>query len=148
MDTTQPVQPPNYIWPTAILAAYDLKPPEIGMVAWMPYSHAGAIGNLYVPITVGKMPSRAARAGYRAILLAPFDLTEVYVTFARVASDNHLEKAVRDSAPLRYGYYPANSPITVELPGITKRGVYFAEFTADIAGGGGKTALNFWVYIP
>lgn len=144
MDTRQSNGASRYMWPTGVLAGTDLKPPDLGVVAWTPYSMGSTTGNLYIPVSIGK--GAGVRPGvYRLVFVFPVELSEIYLTVARVGADSHLEQPLRDATPLKYGYYPANRGCAVEVPAPPKPGVYFVEASADILTGG-KSSIQFWFY--
>ena len=115
----------SYDWNTNLVAKY-LTPAEAGLVAWTIAQINGRNERVYLPMGVGS--SGVPKGPYRLTLVPPADLREVYLTVASIALG---EKPLRMHAPLKFGSYPANQKIEVDLPPLPKAGLYRVEFVGD-----------------
>jgi hypothetical protein len=112
----------SYEWNTNLVAKY-LTPDQTGLVVWTT-STVNAHGEL--PIAVG--PSGSPSGLYRLTLLPPVELSEVYLTVASIAPG---EMPLRVHTPLKFGLYPANQKIDVDVPPLPKAGLYRVELIGD-----------------
>jgi len=128
----------EYAWNTDLVAKY-LTPAEVGLVAWTLAPIDGRNQRVYLPIAVG---SGAPKGPYRVTLVSSVDLSELYITVASIAPG---EKPLRVNAPLRFGSYPANQKIEVDLPPLPKAGLYRVEFVGDRRDQGSVAAPQFFV---
>jgi hypothetical protein len=65
--------------------------------------------------------SGALKGPYRLTIVSQVELSEVFLTVASIAPR---EKPLRSNIPLRFGSYPANQKIEVDLPQLAKAGLY------------------------
>jgi hypothetical protein len=110
----------SYDWNTSLVAKY-LTPAETGFVAWTLAQINGRKQRVYLPMSLGSGPPKGP---YRLTLVSPADLSEVYLTVASIASG---ERPLRTGVPLKFGSYPKNQKIEVDLPPLPKAGLYRVE---------------------
>ena len=115
----------SYDWNTNLVAKY-LAPSEAGLVSWTLAQINGRRQRVYLPMAVGT--SAVPKGPYRLTLVPPTDLSEVYLTVAGIAPG---EKPLRTHTPLKFGSYPANQKIEVDLPPLPKAGLYRVELEGD-----------------
>jgi hypothetical protein len=115
----------SYDWNTGIISRY-LTPSETGVVAWTTTQVNGRDQRIYLPLVVGA--SGTSAAAYRLTLVPPVDLSEIYFTFASTVPG---EKPLRSRTPLRFGSYPADQRIDMDLPPVPKPGLYRVELIGD-----------------
>jgi len=144
MDTIQGAGRQGYTWTTSMLDRLELTLREVGIVAWKTSRASSTSGNIYVPLSIGPLNSAAAPS-LRAIVQTQVELDEVFVTLARLGPDGRFEKPVKDSTPLRQGYYPAGGRIPIDIPRLAKSGTYALEVVSDIRGGG-KGSMR-WLFL-
>jgi hypothetical protein len=115
----------SYEWNTDLVAKY-LAPNQTGLVAWSITAISGHNERVYLPMAIGA--PGAPSGPYRLTILPPVELEEVYLT---VASAVPGEKPLQTHNPLRFGAYPANQKIEVNLPPLPKSGLYRVELVGD-----------------
>jgi hypothetical protein len=115
----------SYEWHTDLAEKY-LAPAEAGLVVWTVTPINGRNQRVYLPLAIGS--SGTPRGPYRLALVPPVELSEVYLTVASTASGT---APLLSKAPLKFGSYPANQKIAVELPPLPKAGLYRVEIVAD-----------------
>jgi hypothetical protein len=136
-----------YSWPTTVLTALGVRSREVGIVAWTTVQLNGRETTLYLPLRVGDVSSQTMPPMYRVEFVPGSELTEVFVTLAPVDSAGSVGAAVRKATPLGFGFYPAERPVEVPLPELTKSGIYYLEIAARIASGG-DTSKAILIYGP
>jgi hypothetical protein len=145
MDAVRPAGSTSYSWPTNVLSTFNLRRNELGLVAWAPYPVGGTAHDVYVPLRVSQTAgSRSPR--YQLTLLPGVELTEVYLSLAPIGSDGRVGAFIKKDEPLKYGYYPADRAINIQLPALAAAGIYSAEIKAVRRGGGSASAPPFWFY--
>jgi hypothetical protein len=115
----------SYDWRTSLVAKY-LAPVEVGVVAWTSSQINGRNQRVYLPIAVG--PAGIPKGPYHLTLLPPVDLSEVYLTVASVAPG---KRSFRNHTPLKFGSYPANQKIEVDIPPLPESGLYRVAVEGD-----------------
>ena len=147
MDTIQDAASAQYQWPPAILATYELKPADIGLVAWT----AVTVGNrrlepVYVPVAVRDSKDAAWPLSQRLIVVPPVDLKEIYLTLSPVDTTGAPGQPLRDGA-LGYGYYPAGGAVKIDLAPLPKPGIYLVQVAAERRDGA-SVVSRFWISQP
>jgi hypothetical protein len=147
MDTARASDPPVYRWPTNVLADLKITRKDLGIVARTRLPVGSADRAVYLPLSIGGGQA-AATQSYKAVLWPGRELTEVFVSVAPVGADGRPGPYVRDG-PLKYGYYPADRGVTVDLPmsALPGRGVYYLLLAATLQGGG-SSSVEGWFYHP
>jgi hypothetical protein len=136
MDAVLRAGTSDYSWPTTVLTALGIGSREVGVVAWTTTRLSGRDTTLYLPLRVGDVSSQTMPSMHRVEFVPGSELTEVFVTLAPVDSAGSVGAAVRKGTPLGLGFYPADRPVEVPLPELTKSGIYYLEIAARIASGG------------
>jgi hypothetical protein len=145
MDAVRPASPSTYRWPTDLLAAQHIPREDIGVLGWTSHPVGGVDRDLYVPLRIRRRQSTSKSIDYNLVLFPTEELAEVYVSLATVGADGQPKKFIRQGKPLRYGYYGAESPVSISLPELKDPGIYYLEIGADLATGGSAT-LTSWIY--
>jgi hypothetical protein len=145
MDATRIANaPPVLSWPAALLHSLEIRPGNLGLLAWVP-SGASPIGkDLYLPARVLGSDLGPAARSLRLALLPGVELSEVYVSLAPWR-DGKPGAMIRDGEALRYGYYPADRSIEVTLPAPDWTGIFYLELAGTLRSGGSVT-LPIWFY--
>jgi hypothetical protein len=128
----------------SLLNSFRLQQNELGIVAWSQISLGGANRQLYVPVGVNEAKTRTVLGG-EVILVPGGELRELYLTFALLKPDGTPADYIAKDKPLRYGYYPAERGVPVELPPWKTPGNYLLEFGAELATGG-VSSERIWFY--
>lgn len=149
MDTIRPAGSSSYLWPADMLSTFALKPEELGVVAWTMLPVAGVPRQVYLPLAIAPHGKRlqmgAEAAGYRLSLVPTVQLSQVYVTIARVTPTGELGGFVRKEKPLDYGYYPADREVLIEITELPAFGLYYVEIGATLIRGG-SSPTRLWFY--
>jgi len=139
MDAHPPRDTRALRWPAGLLHALNVQSPELGLLAWTHMDSADQAGTLYLPVVLRQKDPANRSSSYQVALLPGVDLSEIYVTVARIGRDGQRGKPNRDGQPLKYGYYPADQRIgfTISNPG--SPGIYSLEVGATLKSGGSIT---------
>jgi hypothetical protein len=144
MDAVRPVLSTGYVWNTSLLNFFRLEQKELGIVAWSQMRLGDTNRQLYVPVGVNEAKSGPPTAG-EVILVPGAELRELYLTFALLKPDGTPADYIAKDKPLRYGYYPAQRGVPIELPPWKTPGIYLLEFGAELATGG-VSSERIWFY--
>jgi len=110
-DIVLPAGSSSYRWNTDLIRN-RLSPSEVGLVA----STAATVDRrqqaVYLPVSSPKLPPSETTRRYKLIVIPPVELREVFLT---VADNANRAKPLRDHVALRYGSYPANQRIEIDL---------------------------------
>ena len=136
---------PPFVWPTDVLAALDIPPREIGLIAWTRRTLGGEAREVYLPLTV--RPAVSGNGGCRLVILPGRELSEVYLSLAPLGKDGVPGEFLKDGEALGYGFYPAGRGTRIELPALPAAGFYHLEIGATLAGGG-VASLELVFYHP
>ncbi|HXT52052.1 MAG TPA: hypothetical protein VN811_13490, partial [Thermoanaerobaculia bacterium] len=145
MDTMQPAASGSYAWPTALLAKFNLRSKELGLLAWTPRTVGGATRDVYVPLRL-RQAAASRSPTYQLWLLPGVELAEVFVTLYSVGADGSAGTVIQRDEPLKYGFYPADRVISVPLPPLPAAGTYALEIKALRRAGGSASAPPLWFY--
>lgn len=123
MDTRVERHRERYEWPLEIVERLGLRKEEIGVLGWLALD--GWAEKIYIPLRLSGSLRPARRRGVYTLLFIPEQkLQEVYVSVAEVNPDGGRADILYEGRPLEYGYYPAKTPIDVEISGLPHSGVY------------------------
>lgn len=147
MDTLQPAASGSYAWPTGLLARFNLRSKELGLLAWTPRTVGGATRDVYVPLRL-RQAAGSRSPTYQLSLLPGVELAEVFITLSSVGADGGAGTVIQKDEPLEYGFYPADRVITVPLPPLPAAGTYALEIKALRRAGGSASAPTLWFYNP
>jgi hypothetical protein len=145
MDTVRPPGSGSYTWPTALLAKFNLRKNELGWMAWAALPVGTATRDVYVPLRV-RQAAGSRSSSYQVTLLPGVELSEVFISLAPVDREGRVGSFIKKDEPLKYSYYPADRPITIQLPELGEPGIYTLEIKAIRRSGGGASAPPFWFY--
>lgn len=144
MDAIRPPGNEPFKWSMAILGALQIQNRDLGIIGW----HRQTIGNVdrdvYLPIRVTQRNAANPTNTYALVLQPGVEFKEVYVSVANVNSEGKPTNYLRDSQPLKYGYYPADRRIDVPLE-LQTPGLYLVEIGGELKNGG-TTTLEFLMY--
>jgi len=145
MDTTRPAGDTSYVWPTSILGSLGLSRDDIGVVGWFTRVIGGAAQPIYVPLRLVQDATSHETRQIGAVILPSAELTELFVSVARLRADGSVAAQLERDRPLKLGFYPADRGIRVPLPPLTLPGVYLVEIGATLRMGGSSTT-RFWMH--
>lgn len=146
MDAVAPSGARHYGWPTNILSALHLTKSEIGILAWNHHLVGKTSHDVYLPIRLFHQAMPLAAKDYALVVQADIELSELYLTLARVGPDGSLGPYLKDAQPIT-GYFPAEQGIHLAIPRPETAGIYHVEIGAVLKQGGTST-LEFFFFRP
>jgi hypothetical protein len=149
MDTRVRADKTGYRWPTDVLAAVGLRRADIGLMGWTQLVVGGSGQEVLLPLSAsqGNPLSSTGKRAYTLVVQPAAQLSELYITVTRLASDGAAERVVQPTRELGYGYYPADNVIEIPIEAPTQRGVYAVQLGAKLRSGGVST-LRTLFYAP
>jgi hypothetical protein len=144
MDTIQIAKSGTYSWPTTLLSAIHIQAADLGVLAWVSMPPGSEMERIYVPVT-WRGGQKPAPLDYSFTLISPHELAEVRLSVAKRGTNGRLESPAPNATLLKNGYYPAESPLRVDLPRRSRPGLYLVEVSARIRSGG-PASTRFWYY--
>jgi hypothetical protein len=149
MDTSVRAGTAQYHWPTDVLAAVGLSRPDIGLIGWMHQMIGGTEEEVLLPLSAsqGNAPGPAGRETYTLLVQPAAQLSELFITVKRLATDAGAERLVQPTHELGYGYYPADEAIEIPIEAPAEHGIYAVQLGAKLRGGGVST-LRFLFHAP
>jgi len=145
MDALRPSGSSLYIWPSDLLSALGISRREIGVVGVSRSAVAGAERDIYLPLRISQAAKPEHAVNYRLVLLPGVEFKEIFLTLTAVTGDQ--ATPLKNGEPVGYGYYPAEEPIELPIPGIQRRGFYHLEISGTFKSGG-ASAAELWFYHP
>lgn len=139
MDAERPAPAGSWEWPANLLSALDLGRAEIGVVAWTHLAAGGTGRDVHLPLRIGAGSDTDSVGDYSLVVVPQVELTEVYVSVARMNDDGRPVRWLRDEEPLGYGYYPVDGAIEIAIARPTDPGLYRVQIGALIRAGGSVT---------
>jgi hypothetical protein len=145
MDTMQTAESKPFYWPTDILAALRILKRDLGVLGWTKHKFGSIEKTIYLPLKLHQEGNIAVTRQYSLIIVPGIQVTELYISMASVDPDGNTTSFLRDSEPLGYGYYPAETGIAVSINAPPKAGFYFLEIGAMLSPRG-SLAKELWFY--
>lgn len=145
MDARRPPGAGAFEWPTGILAAQRITKDSLGIRGWTTVNVGGVDRDVYLPLSISQADEPVRCGSYQLVLWPGVRMREVYVSLAPVGTSGETDAFIKEDEPLRYGYYPAEFPIVIELPKLVNPGLYYLKIGADPRQGPPRT-LEYWFY--
>ncbi len=147
MDTVSAPGSDSYRWSPDILAALNILRRDIGVVGWTEHLVGQNKQDVYVPLRIRQKENAIPFTTYQVILLPGLELTEVFISLARLQPDEKSKHFIMDEEPLGYGYYPAERGVGVEfdVSDLQEPGIYYLEIAVTFRSGGSDT-ISIWFY--
>lgn len=145
MDSLRPAGQTSYQWSPNLLASFNLKKHELGLVAWMSQSIDSKNRDVYLPVKLTQQAPAGKAKGYNLTLVPGVELTEVFVSLAPLRPDGKPGAYIKKDVPLNWGYYPAERAVTIVIPELNSSGIYYLEIGATLRAGGSSTE-QVWFY--
>jgi hypothetical protein len=145
MDAVESPGSNSFTWPTDIVSALGISRPDVGIVALTEADIEGNQKEIYLPLRVSQDNRFAPGGSYSLTLLPGIEMKEVYLTLTGPSGAK--PSKIKDGEAVGYGYYPAERPIEIAIPGLQSRGFYHLEIGATLRTGG-VAAIDFWFYHP
>jgi hypothetical protein len=145
MDTVRPAGATSYSWHTGMLTSLNIKPGELGLVAWSSLPVGAQTRDVYFPLDISHNPTAGADSHYNVTLAPSVELSEVYVTVTPLSSNGRTQPPVVNGKNLGFGYYPAMRPFSFPVPRLTAAGIYQLDIAATLRTGEPST-LRVWFY--
>lgn len=147
MDSYQPLESRSYSWPIDVLSSIKVLKKDIGVVGVTEYSQGQKKQVVYLPLRISQTSKALRTNNYKLVLLPGVELTEVFISIARMGTDWHQEKFIKEGEKLGYGYYPAERGIEIPISGLKETGIYYLEIGATLRSGGTST-IELLFYYP
>ena len=138
MDSERPSGTAAFDWPAAIIGTLNLGSQHLGFVGLTSQTIGGRTEEVYVPVRVGKRTAAGSRPYVLSVRPAA-ELSEVFLTLSEVDNSGREIRSIRKDAPLKLGYYPAETVIAVPLPALDHAGLYRLQLGATLSRGGSAT---------
>jgi hypothetical protein len=145
MDSLRPAGNTSYTWSPNLLATFNLKKGELGVVARTQFKIGATKRDVYLPLRIRQQSRTSEGGNYQLVLLPGTELTEVYLNLSPVKPDGGLGNFLKKDQALGYGYYPAKRKITIVLPELKTTGIYYLGVSATLSGGGSHEE-KLWFY--
>jgi hypothetical protein len=145
MDSLRPAGNNTYTWSPNLLAIFNLKKNELGVVARTQFKVGATKREVYLPLRIRQQSKASEGGNYQLVLLPGAEVTEVYLNLAPVKPDGSLGNFLKKNQALGYGYYPAERKITIILPELATTGIYYLGISATFSGGGSYEE-KLWLY--
>jgi hypothetical protein len=146
MDAIRSANDTSYLWPSSILAVFNLTKSELGILGATSRRVGTTVRDVFVPLRIGE--GTQLLAPRRQLVVVPGEqLKEVFVSLKQIAADGTSETRLRQEEPLGKSYYPAGKPIEITLPELVHPGTYRLELGATLSRGGSSTE-TVWLYLP
>ncbi len=131
-----------YDWNTTLAQRY-LGLAETGLVAWTTALVNGRDQRVYLPLSVAS--ASVTKGPYRLAVVPPVDLSEVFLT---VVSTTPGAIPIQNEVPLRYGSYPKDQKIDVDLPALPAAGLYRVILKGNRRDQGSVQTPPFLISVP
>jgi hypothetical protein len=145
MDALRKSGETTFSWPSNVLASLNIGRDDLGVLASTQYQVGDQLREVYIPLRIRQDGEVQPSQSYKLTLLPGVELTEVYVSLARVAPDGRSKQFLKDGEKLEYGYYPAERGIAIPISGLKEKGTYYMEIGATLKDGG-TASLQLWFY--
>lgn len=146
MNAERPAGATSYTWKTGVLANLDLKPAELGLVAWVSAPVGAETRDVYLPVSLHQGPSASVGSAYNVTLSPSAELSEVYVTLTPIDSAGHPKSPLLNGRKLGFGYYPAMRPLSFPVSTPREPGIYALEIAAVLKTGEPSTLRLFFYH--
>ena len=145
MDSRRPSGGGSYRWSSDVVAALELAPADVGIVAWTERNIGGARRDVYVPVRAGT--ALVPKDGiYELVIVPGTELIEVFVGVSAVGADGRPAAVVTKPAALKYGYYPAGRPVRIAVGPLPLPGTFVVEIGATLKAGGALSHEVWFVH--
>jgi len=145
MDSLRPAGTSSYSWPPDLLAAFNLKRQEVGLVAWVSQPVDNKNRDVYLPVNLTQQTGASKLDHYDLVLMPGVELTELFITLAPLKPDGTPASYIKQNESLGRGYYPADRKITIPLQKPKVSGIYYVEVGGTKKVGGSAT-IQLWFY--
>jgi len=129
----------SFQWPTNVIQAEKMSGEEVALVAWTqvkPFEKE----DCYLPLRTG------SRGNYTLGMLPGAELTELYISLARLAADGRPAETLKKEEKQPSQYYPAGRRFEVPLGKLPGPGFYRVR-VAGLAQFGGSFTKSILIYL-
>ncbi len=127
MDTEHPLGERIYAWDSGLLSPLNIGRQDIGVVGWAEFLLGNELQKVYIPLRIRQQVQAKKSGKYQIIIFPGVELSEVYVSLAKVEADGSIDSFLKSDFPLEYGPYPAEKGIAFTVPRLSEPGVYYVE---------------------
>jgi hypothetical protein len=137
----------SFKWPSGILASLNILKNDIAVAASTKYLIGKTERDIYLPVRISQETKATDKSNYNLVLLPGEELTEVFISLAKIGKDGRQEPFIKDGEKLGYGYYPADRSIEIPITGLKDIGTYYIQIGATLRSGG-TASIEFWFFNP
>ncbi|MFZ1413069.1 MAG: hypothetical protein WAS73_00600 [Defluviicoccus sp.] len=132
MDSVQMAPPATFEWPADVLRALNLGSDEIGVLGWMTETLDEAARPVHLPLKVHQPDGPETDSDTYTLMLIPgVELKELQISIDQLDNRGRLVRSTVPQHPLKFGFYPPNRAIAIELPKLSEPGHYYLELTGE-----------------
>lgn len=146
MDTVQPATASSFVWPTDFLDTYEIR--EVAILGWAMVPLGGLELPVHLPLAIRQGEGTAEGGGYNLLVVPGVELSEIYVSIDHVDQGGKVDDTLLERHALEWGYYPADSGVSIPLPDLAEPGIYLVTLIAERLRDGIERPEQFWFYQP
>jgi hypothetical protein len=143
MDSDRPAGSASFSWPADVLAALQLRRPDLGVLAWTTRRIGNTDQTVLEPVRV-RQRAPAMPASYRFVVVPGVQVDEIFVSVAPLKPNGDAGAYAIDKQPQLAGYYPAGRPTVITFAPPSPAGVYRLELGATLTQGGTSALTTFF----
>jgi hypothetical protein len=137
----------SFKWSSGILSSLNILKNDIAVEAITKYLIGKTERDVYLPVRIIQETKVADKRNYNLVLLPGEELSEVYISIAKLDIAGRQEPFIKNGEKLGYGYYPADRSIEIPVTGLKDIGTYYMQIGATLRSGG-TASIEFWFYNP
>jgi hypothetical protein len=143
MDSDRPAGSASFSWPADVLAALQLRKPDLGVLAWTTRRIGNTDRTVLEPLRVRqRVPSMPG--SYRVVVVPGVQVDEIFVSVAPLKPNGDTGAYVIDKQPQSFGYYPAGRPTVITVAPPSPAGIYRLELGATLTQGGTSALTTYF----
>jgi hypothetical protein len=137
----------SFKWSSGILFSLNILKNDIAVQALTKYAIGKTERDIYLPVRIIQETKRVDKRKLNLVLLPGEELTEVFISLAKIGNYGQHEPFIKDGEKLGYGYYPPNRAIEIPITGLKDIGTYYMQIGATLKSGS-AASIEFWFYNP
>jgi hypothetical protein len=143
MDSDRPAGSGSFSWPADVLAALQLRRPDLGVLAWTTRRIGNSDRTVLEPVRV-RQRAPSTPGSYRFVVVPGVQVDEIFVSVASLKPNGDAGVYAIDKQPQLAGYYPAGRPTVIAFAPPSSAGVYRLELGATLTQGGTSALTTFF----
>jgi hypothetical protein len=149
MDARAVPRDTAYRWSNRILRSERIGRSDLGVLGWTRVTVGNRKRLAYVPLAISQKTALSACGPLQIVLSTEVRLTEVLISVAQIDTTGAELRVIKKDEPLQRGFYPAGSPIAIELKraDLAAPGLYSLKVSAVLSPSG-SFARDYILLIP